>query len=207
MITVYGHPNTRSVRVVWLLEEMNQPYEYHLVDFAKGESQSELYLALNPGGKVPSIKDNDLLLTESAAILNYLSEKYGSGDLAPKPGTAERAHYDEICFFVMTELEQPLWSIAKHKFALPKGKRVPEIFETAQWEFQKACSLLSKKLGENQFLANNKFSCADILAGQTLLWGLAFKQPIEQANLVAYIERISERDALKAARAKESGKN
>ncbi len=68
MITLYGFPNTRSVRIAWMLEELEQDYQYQLVDFTKGESQTPEFLAINPAGKVPALRDDELLLTESAAM-------------------------------------------------------------------------------------------------------------------------------------------
>ena len=86
MIKVYGFPQTRSRRITWMLEELEQEYEFVLVDFNKGEAQSAKYLAINPAGKVPAMGDDELLLTESAAILTYLGDKYPEMDLVPAPG-------------------------------------------------------------------------------------------------------------------------
>lgn len=195
MITVYGYPKTRTNRVTWMLEELGVEYQYKLIDLMKGEGRSEPYLAINPSGKVPSLSDNGLILTESAAMLTYLGDKYGTPPLMPTPGSPERAMHDQWLCFAIAELEQPLWTVGKHKFALPKERRVPEIFETAVWEFQKALGLLSKGLGDSEYILGNDFSAADILIGHTLFWGLSFKQPIEQENLSAYINRLKNRPA------------
>lgn len=204
MIKIYGAPNTRTLRALWLLEEIGATYDYHPLDFAKGESQSAEFLAINPAGKVPVMIDGDLTLTESAAILTHLSDKLSYGKLIPEINTKQRSLLNEVCYFAMTELEQPLWLIAKHKFALPKSKRVADIFETAQWEYQKACQLLSQKLGDKPYTLGASFSMADILASQTLIWGQAFGLPPAQDNLQQYLKNISGRPALLAARKRES---
>lgn len=204
MITVYGYPQTRTTRVTWMLEELGLEYQFKLVDLMKGEGRSESYLAINPAGKVPALSDDDLILTESAAMLSYLGDKYGSSPLIPTPGSAERGTHDQWLCFAIAELEQPLWTIGKHKFALPKERRVAEIFETAAWEFQKAVALLSAGLGNKDYILGSQFSPADILIGHTLFWGLSFKQPVEQENLKAYINRLLDRPARKAAVKKES---
>ncbi len=205
MITVYAFPKSRSTRITWLLEELEQDYHCHVVDFMKGEHRSPEFLAINPAGKVPALKDEELLLTESGAIVTYLSDKYPAAGLVPPASNlAERAKYNQWCDFALTELEQPLWTMGKHKFALPAEQRVPEIMDTAAWEFQRALDLLSKGLGEHTFILGEKFSTADILVGHTLLWGLSFKQPVKQPNLMAYIDRVKTRPALARAWAKET---
>lgn len=203
MITVYGYPKTRSNRVIWMLEELGIDYQFQLINLMKGEGLSASFKAINPSGKVPALADDGLILTESAAMLTYLGDKYGSAPLMPKAGTAERGLHDQWLCFAIAELEQPLWTIGKHKFALPKDRRVPEVFETAAWEFQKALDLLSIGLGEKEYILGEDFSAADILLGHTLFWGLSFKQPIEQKNLQDYFARLKDRPARLAAIAKE----
>ncbi|MCP5207171.1 MAG: glutathione S-transferase family protein [Hahellaceae bacterium] len=204
MITIYGAPNTRTLRALWLLEEVGATYQYRALDFSKGESQSAEFLAINPAGKVPVMVDGDLTLTESAAILTHLCDKLSYGNLIPKINTNERSRLNEVCYFTMTELEQPLWLMAKHKFALPKSKRVADIFDTAQWEYQKACQLLSQKLGDKPYVIGASFTMADILVSQTLIWGQIFKLPPTQDNLQQYLQNIANRPALHAARRRET---
>jgi glutathione S-transferase len=186
-----------------MLEELGLGYHYHLVNMTKGESRAPEFLAVNPAGKVPVLKTEQGILTESVAILNYLGALKPDEGLIPTHCLFERARYDQWCIFAAAELEQPLWTIGKNKFALPKAQRCPEIFPTAEWEFQKALALFSKGLGDNPYILGNYFSAADILLAHTLFWGRDFKQSIEVENLQAYIERIQTRPALAAAVKKE----
>lgn len=203
MIKVHGYPNTRTLRVTWMLEELGLEYEYHFVDMMKGEARAPDYLAINPGGKVPALEHDGGVLTESGAIVNYLGALKPDSELIPQTAY-RRAIYDQWCFFAMAELEQPLWTIGKNKFALPKEVRCPEIIETAAWEYQKALGLLSEGLGEHEYILGEQFSAADILVGHCLFWGMAFKQPIKQANLTAYMGRVGARPALAQARKREA---
>ncbi len=203
MITVYGYPNTRTNRVTWLLEELSLDYKFQLVDLMKGEGHSAEFRAINPSGKVPALSDEALVLTESAAIMSYLGDKYGEASLVPSPGTAKRGLYDQWACFAIAELEQPLWTIGKHKFALPKERRVPEVFETAAWEFQQALALLSTGLGDKNYILGDDFSAADIILGHTLFWAISFKQPIDQQNIKDYIDRLKVRPGLLTAKKKE----
>lgn len=204
MIKVYGYPNTRATRITWVLEELQEDYDYKLVNFAKGDQKSEEFLAANPAGKVPALQDGNLTLTESGAIVTYLADKFANKKLIPTPGSPERATFEQWSYFALCELEQPLWTLGKHRFALPKEQRVAGIFPTATWEFQQALTLLSSGLGTKNYILGNEFSAVDILLGHTLIWGLAFDQAVKQENLIAYHQRLSERPALASARAREA---
>lgn len=199
MITLYSFPKTRGRRVTWMLEELGENYEFKLIPRGENGFKSEAFLKINPAGKVPAMQDGDLVLTESAAIVTYLGDKFPNKGLVPVAGTAERGKYNQWSYFVLTELEQALWTIGKHRFALPEDKRIPAIFETAAWEFQQALKLLDKGLADNDYILGDRFSAADILICHTLNWGIRFEQPIEQDKLKAYQKRINSRDALQCA--------
>nr|WP_136250374.1 glutathione S-transferase family protein [Ningiella ruwaisensis] len=199
MIKIFSYPATRGVRVTWACEELGIDYDYKIVNLYAGEHRGPDYLAVAPTGKVPAIQDGEITLVESGAILTYLADKFGK--LIPKVGSAERAYYEQAMYFVLTELEQPLWTMAKHKFAFPEDKRIPQAIEVGQWEFSKALEVFSKMLGNNTFIAGDDFTMADIIAGHTLSWAQGFKQDLTYDNVRAYAERVLGRDALKRARA------
>jgi len=199
MITVYGYPHSRSDRIVWLLEELEQAYEFKLIDFTKAELKSPAVLKINPAGKVPALQEGDLVMTESGAMVTYIADKFSEAGLIPKAGTTERAIHDQWSYFALTELEQPLWTQGKHKFALPKEYRVNEIFPTTVWEFSKALALFSAGLGDNEFILGSKFQVADILLAHTLDWAMAFKNDLEYDNLKDYATRLTARPAFARA--------
>ena len=207
MIQLFNYPNTRGLRVTWMLEELEADYEFNLVPVGNNGFGSEEYIKINPAGKVPAIRDGDLVLTESAAIVTYLGDKFPDKKLVPPAGSAARAKYDQWCYFVLSELEQPLWTKGKHKFMLPRDKRVPAIIETAEWEFQKALMILSQGLDGHRFILGDTFSAADILIGQTLSWARTAKQPVELQNVADYADSILGREALQRARTREAASN
>ena len=207
MIQLFNYPNTRGLRVTWMLEELEADYEFNLVPVGNRGFGSEEYIKINPAGKVPAIRDGDLVLTESAAIVTYLGDKFPDKKLVPPAGSAARAKYDQWCYFVLSELEQPLWTKGKHKFMLPRDKRVPAIIETAEWEFQKALKILSQGLDGHRFILGDTFSAADILIGQTLSWARTAKQPVELQNVADYADSILGREALQRARTREAASN
>lgn len=197
-ITIYGTRKSRSVRALWAAEEAQVPYTYKALDLAKGEGRRPPFIDLNPGGKVPAIEDGDFVLTESAAICTYIGEKKPETGLVPHSGTQERAAYDQWLFFCIGELEQPLWTLGKHRFALPPKHRVPEIMDTAKWEFDVAAKVLAKGLGDRETLVGDHFTMADLLVTQTLLWARLVKRELP-SNLTDYLTRHRSRPALARA--------
>ncbi|GGJ04482.1 glutathione S-transferase [Shewanella hanedai] len=202
MIKLYGVPRSRSLRVSWALEELGLDWQYHFIDFAKGDSRSDAFLAVNPCGKVPALVENDLVITESAAIVLYLAEKYGDGNLLPQTGSDASALHHQWVSFIISELEQPLWTIGKHKFALPEVLRQQGMFAVAKWEFDKAAAIAEKWLPDSEFLLGDNLSAADILLGHTLLWATRFEQDIPP-KLTAYRDRVTSRPAMARALEKE----
>ena len=204
MITLYGYPRSRSTRVVWMLEELGVDYDFKKVDLMQGGGQTEVYLKIHADGKVPAIDDDGFVLTESAAIVTYLGDKYATSNLVPEPRTQARATYDEWCYFVLTELEQPLWTVGKHTFVFPEEKRVPEILDIAHWEFKKACQALEKNFAGNEYAMGGAFSAVDILVAHTLRWADAFGVPTGSEFLDAYREKMSARASFVNVAAREA---
>ncbi|MCG9740310.1 glutathione S-transferase family protein [Shewanella insulae] len=198
MITLYGTPRSRALRVSWLLEELGVDWQFHFINFAKGDNHSEAFLAMNPCGKVPVIQDDDLVLTESAAICQYLAEKYGQGQFLPTPGTPEAARYHQWMSYIICELEQPLWTMGKHKFALPEEQRLPAILPTAVWEFDKAATIAEQWLPGSDYLLGDTPTVADIMLAHTLMWATVFEQKIPP-KLAAFRDRMQTRSALASA--------
>ena len=198
MIKIYGTPHTRTSRVLWSLEEAGADYDFIHIQLGKGEGRQEPYLKLNPTGKVPTLVHDDLVLTESAAICTYVGDLFPNSHLTPASGTADRAIYNQWCFFAMTELEQPLWSMVKHKFALPKEYRLREMLTTASYEFDKVIDVFSLRLGDRKFLVGDSFSNADIIVASILDWarnGNKRSIPLRHENIEKYLDRILAREA------------
>jgi glutathione S-transferase len=196
---LYGYRNGRTLRALWALEEVGAAYEYVEVDIMHGQGREPWFLKINPGGKVPVLDDDGTVITESAAICMHLAEKYPDSKLLPPVGTLDRtACYKWICF-ILTELDAPLWIIAKHRFGLPKERRVPAVIETADWEFGATVKILAAGLGHRPYLVGDTFTVADILAGHTLLWAKSARLELASDSLVRYLETLTSRDAFERA--------
>lgn len=201
-ITLYGLGPSRSFRCLWALSEAELEHEFvslELSGIGIDGAKSPDYLKINPQGKVPSLKHDDFVLTESAAIVNYIDALSGGKFIPTAP--QQRAKYDELAFFVLSELEQPLWTTGKHKFAIPEEHRVPEVLKTAQWEFEKALNALAKLASFDEYVLGESFTFADILVAQTFNWAdrFGFDLPVDYLN---YRDEMYNRPAAKQASAK-----
>ncbi len=115
---------TRSIRVRWTLQELGVEFESVTVNMIAGEHHRPEFLKINPAGKLPVLVDGNLVLTESVAIVLYLAEKYPERGLVPA-GLRQRAELNRWLLFAATELEQPLWRIARHTSLYPEDRRLP----------------------------------------------------------------------------------
>ncbi len=204
MITLYGAAQTRSFRVLWALEEANLNYDYRQVEIGhKSEkgTQAENYRQLNFQGKVPCIIHDGIVMNESAAIINYIAQLKPEINLIPKD-LKIRAYYDELCFFIMSDFEQALWTVTKHQKLIPKDLQVPDIRKVADWEFARSVSALQNYISNKEFAVGDNFTMADILISHTLRWAVAYQFEIPQ-NLNKYMNKMFERPAYKSALQKE----
>ncbi len=199
---LYGYRNGRSLRALWALEEIGAAYEYVEVDVMHGEGRKPSFLKINPGGKVPVLDDGGTIVTESAAICIHLAEKYPESGLLPTAGTRERTECYKWISFVLTELDALLWTIAKHRFALPKERRVPAVIDCASWEFEAAVKILAAGLGDRAYLVGESFTVADILAGHILLWAKSARLELGSDSLTGYLNALTTRVAFARAREK-----
>lgn len=195
MYTVIGTTRSRAARVVWLLEELGAPYAH----IAAGPRSPEV-LAHNPTGKVPVLLVDGMAITDSTAILHYLSDRHGA--LTHAPGTLDRAQQDSVTNFVLDEFDAALWTAARHSFILPAEHRLPAIKDTLRWELARSQTRLAERLGDATFLAGGIMTLADIIATHCLLWcGLA-KFPVTEPRLLAYVARMQARPAFARAMAR-----
>ncbi len=191
MYKVYGKVFSRAMRVLWMLEEIGEPYEF--IDAAP---RSDAVLALNPSGKVPVFQVDGATLTDSTAIMTYLADKHGK--LTWPAGTLERAQQDALIHCILDEIDAVLWTAARHSFVLPEERRVPEVKDSLIWEFTRNLQRLEERL-EGPFLMGDKMTIADIILVHCLNWAFSAKFPIESEKLLAYAKEMRGRDAFKRA--------
>ncbi len=206
MIKLYGFQQSRSFRALWALEESGLKYQYVGVKLrtdadVPDSATNPKYLAVNVQGKVPTLVDGELTLTESVAILYYIARSAPESGLLPNASMDVYARIDELACFVLAELEQPLWSKGKHMFALPEEYRIPQMLETAKFEFAKALGALDHLLDDlekSRFAIGGSFSLADILLAQTFNWALRFEFDLPQPY-IDFRDRLYQRPACRRA--------
>ena len=189
MIKLYGTAPTRALRVIWLLNELDIEYQSVEVEILGDGSLDPDFLALNPAAKVPVLVDGDLVLTESAAIQIYLAEKYPQAGFIPEK-IEDRAQMYRWIFFLMTEIEQPLWRIARHKFIYPEAKRLPQDVELARQECVAMVAVLEQHMKDRTFIVGDRISVADFNAAYTLDWANEEKMLDNAPKLQAYLKMM-----------------
>lgn len=195
-LTLYGHPHSRASVVHYMLEELGEPYDYTLLDLQKGEQKDAAYLAVNPMGKVPALKDGDAIVTEVAAICCYLADSYPKNGLAPAVGDPSRGPYLKWLFFGPSVLEP---AMMEKMF----GWQVPRRGATGWNDLESVLDIISAAVAKGPYILGKKFTAADVVIGSGLAWGMMFKGIPERPEFTAYTARIAERPAAKRHKAKE----
>jgi glutathione S-transferase len=175
--------------VRWALQELDAEFEFVPINLLAGENRHPDFLSLNPAGKLPVLVDGDLVLTESAAIVMYLAEKYGAKGLMPTD-LSERAQAYRWSMFSVTELEQPLWRIAKHSFLYPEDKRLPEDITLAKEDFTAMAAILNRHMDGREFIVGDTISIADCITAYVLDWGNEIGLIDDFPHLKSYFERM-----------------
>jgi glutathione S-transferase len=192
MYKVIGSLRTRTLRVLWVLNELGHPFEHVPAGPASAEAK-----ALNPSGKVPVLLDGDAVLTDSTAIIQYLADKHGK--LTFPAGTIDRARQDGFTQMILDEIDGALWTAARHSFVLPEEMRIAEIKPSLKWEFARSLSRLSMQLGDKAFLMGGTMTIPDVILAHCLGWAMSADFPVEDPNLQAYAARLRDRAAFRAA--------
>lgn len=184
---LYEFSFTRSIRARWTLQELGVDFESISVNLFAGDAQRPAFLKLNPAAKLPVLVDGDFVLTESAAIVLYLAEKYGK--FLPTDARG-RAEVNRWLLFTVTELEQPLWRIAKHRNLYPEAQRIAADIPLASEDFLRMADVAEKHMHGRTFVVGDSVTVADFVLAYTLDWANEVKLLDRSPQLVAYMERM-----------------
>lgn len=193
MLTLYHNPQSRSNTVHYMLHELGQPFEIVPIDLKAGEHKAPEFLKLNPMGKLPVLRDGDVIVTETPAILLYLADKYPQAGLAPAVDAPERGPFLRWLFFYGSCFEPAMMDVSLKRESPPSmaGWGKPEdVLDT-----------VSAGLKPGPWLLGDRFSAADVMLASGIAFMLAFKVLPERPEFVAYAARLEERPARKAAKA------
>ncbi len=198
MMKLYWAPRTRAFSALWLMEETGQPYERVLTDLSKGEHKAPEYLAINPMGKVPALRDGEATLAEAAAICAYVAERYPQARLAPPIGDPLRAKYLYWLFFSPGCIEPAMVQLATKIEMNPTA---------AGWgDAQRVFDVLDAALSKGPWLLGEAFSAADIMVGSGLNFAVRlFKMAPSRPSFDRYLDRCGARPAFQRAGAIAAG--
>ena len=201
MLIVHHLGVSQSERIVWLCGELGIPYE--LKNYAR-DATTRLappdYKALHPMGTAPVITDGDLVLGESGAIMEYILGKYGDGGLVPKKADPSWPDYLYWLHFTNASL-MPRESMANVTRRLVAEHPLKQAFQTRR---DQAYAMVEERLGDSPYIAGKAFTAADIMLvfSLTTMRHFTGSKLDDYPNIRAYLARIGERPAYKAAMAK-----
>jgi glutathione S-transferase len=197
-LTLYHCSPSRSSVVLWMLEEIGEPYDIHLLSISKGTNREPAYLAINPMGKVPALKHGDTVITECAAICTYLADAFPKAALNIPIDHPQRGPYLKWLFFGPGVLESAVMDRA-----FPRAGEARRA-ALGYGDFDTTMDVVAKAVTPGPFLMGDKFTAADVVIGSNLRWGTMFKMIPERKEFADYIARFVDRPAAKRAEAKDA---
>jgi len=190
----YYHPQSRAATTDWMLRELDVPHEQILVDFPAGAQNAPEFRAINPMGKIPTLVDGDVVVTETAAICAYLADKFPDKGLAPPSGSLERGTYYRYLFFAGTTLE-PLLTMTQ------LGAEGANPVSLGWGDLQRGLATVEALTPEKDWVLGPQFSAADVIYGGSLASFVDFDMIEPSPKVKAYTDRLKDRPAYKAANA------
>ena len=196
-LTFYHASPSRSSIVLWMLEEVGEPYDVHLLSFEKGENRAPEYLAINPMGKVPALRHGDTVTTEVAAICAYLADEFPNAKLNVPIGTPQRGVYLKWLFFGPGCLEAAVIDRAAPR------KEEPRRAMLGYGDFDTTMNVVAAAVAKGPYLMGEQFTAADVVIGANIRWGMMFKMIPERPEFLSYAARLAARPAAQRAEAKD----
>jgi glutathione S-transferase len=196
-LTLYHASPSRSSVVLWMLEELGQPYDIKLIKLSEGDNLKPDYLAINPMGKVPALDHRGTIITEMAAICTYLADEFPQAKLAVPIGTPARGVYLKWLFF-----GPGCFELAVIDRAAPRKEEARRAM-LGYGSFDTTMDVVAKAVEKGPWLMGEQFTAADVVIGANIRWGTMFKLVPERPEFAAYAARIAARPAVQRADAKD----
>ena len=203
MLRIYGSVKSRTIRVLWMADELGLKYDQKDWLPRAPETQTPEYRALNPNGRVPTIDDDGFILSESMAINFYLAKKHKSPLFPSDP--KNEALVLQWSLWETDRLDRQIVNHARHTKDLPEVERKPDLAKAAWTEVVAAFDVLETALAKTAWLAGPAFSVADLNVAAALYRALSLDLGKWQ-HLNAWLHRCWERPAAKKVRAMREGK-
>ncbi len=196
---IFHAPNTRSVRIVWLLEELGLPYDLEKFKLGDPGMRSPDYVKVHPLGRVPALQDGVTTIFESGAIVQYVLAKHGNGRFLPDASSPEFPQYLQWLHYAEGMIMPPVNIIVVETILLPPERRNQVNVDRATKLLSRMLSAVDTHLEGREFLAG-EFSGADIMTGHACAVARRLGADVsDKPNVAAYIERLNARPALQRA--------
>ena len=196
-LTLYHASPSRSSIVLWMLEELGEPYDIKLLRLSEGDNLKPDYLAVNPMGKVPALDHNGTVITEVAAICTYLADAFPEKKLNVPVDTPQRGVYLKWLFFGPSCIEP-----AVIDRAAPRKEEARRAM-LGYGDFDTTMNVVAQAVVQGPWLMGDQFTAADVVIGAQVRWGMMFKMVPERPEFVDYAARIAARPAAQRAEAKD----
>ena len=192
-LTLYHAAPSRSSVTRWMLEEVGEPYDIHLLSLSRGDNRTPGYLAINPMGKVPALRHGDVVITEAAAICTYLADEFPHAKLNVPVGDPRRGVYLKWLFFGPSCIEP---AIMDRAFPRKEEARRSAL---GYGDVDTVMEVVTKAVAKGPYIMGEQFTAADVVIGSGLRWGMMFKLLPERPEFTAYVGRLAARPALQRA--------
>ena len=183
---------SRSSTVLWMLEEIGEPFDLNVLDMKSGEQRKPAYLAINPMGKVPALEHEGQLITEVGAICLYLADAFPKANLAPAVHDPLRAPYLRWMFFQGNCFEPAIIDKAMKREPGAQGM-------SPYGDFDTTIDVVAKAVAKGPWFLGNRFTALDVYFGSAIRWTTAFGLLPARPEFASYIKRLVERPAAKRA--------
>lgn len=183
---------SRSSTVLWMLEELGEPYRLEVLDLKKNEQLLPAYLAINPMGKVPALEHDGQVITEVGAICFYLADAFPRARLAPAIGDPLRGAYVRWMFYQGNCLEPAVIDRALKREPGTRGM-------SPYGDYATVVDVVARAVADGPWFLGDRFTALDVYFGSAIRWTMQFGLLPERPEFTAYVARLQERPALRRA--------
>ena len=199
MLKVHFAPNSRAGRIIWILEELNLPYEVNRMDFHPKDLKSDEHRSRHPLGRIPVLDDGDVRIYESGAIVEYILERHKNGNLKPEVSSEKYPEYLQWFHYCEGMVMPPINTKIVQTLLLPEDRRDENVLNQAKRLLSKSLEPVNQSLAEREYLIGD-FSAADIMLGHACFMSNRLGCVNEEMlNMKSYVENINKRPAFQIA--------
>ena len=198
-IKLWGAGTTRTLRPIWMAEELGIDYELVSIGPRTGETQSEAFTNLNPKQKIPFLENGEVKLSESLAICRYLEYTFPSDKIFIPKNNIDRAKEDEWCSYIYGEIDETALYVMRRHYDLKSiYGDAPVVVKACREHLHKHLEIINDFVKKKKSLLDNGFGLADIMLISCLDWAIYYEFELPN-NIMSYRKNIKKRPAFKRA--------